>query len=286
MVHQFLTKTIPIRAVTISLDDVRRLYERLLKHLEDEADRQTKDLVKPADQSNEEFERRVADARKKAFRITITIRGADGEELFGDSGGMFSSSNLPSDIVLIYMTNVVAYEGETGRKPPNGFALTLDFSKPPLIDNNNPVSNPTPNGSGISMDGQRDAWVASVSDAVMGVLRRRNNGRLFLHAAFVYDIGLMLLGLPLGLYVCWRLSGAVGYHLGAVNPFLAAVAYVYLVLLAMWLYRAMFGYTKWAFPTVELREAESKSSKHRRFWYAIVTGILSGAAIEIWKTVA
>jgi hypothetical protein len=140
MAYQFTTKQIPLRAMTIGLDDVKRIFERLSKHVEEEAERQTNELIRPPDQSEEDFARQVAVARRNAFRITVTISGTDGEELFGDNRALFDSPNLPDEIRSIYMTNMAAYQGQTGRKPANGFALTLDFQKPPLVDNNNPVS--------------------------------------------------------------------------------------------------------------------------------------------------
>lgn len=150
------------------------------------------------------------------------------------------------------------------------------------MDNNNPVSNPTANNSRFVVEGDRDAWTASISEAVMGILDKRRNGRGLLHSAFVYDFGLMLLGLPLGLYICWRLSGPIGKYLGSANSFLATVAYLYLMMLGLWLYRLMFGYTKWAFPPVEL-DMENQSSRHRAVWYAIMLGTLSGVIVELWK---
>ena len=283
MAYKYINKRVPLGAITISLADVKRIFERLSKHLEEEADRQIRELVRPPDQSEEEFAKQVAHVRKGAFRITITISGSDGQDLFGDSLELFDSPNLPEDIASIYMTNTVSYKGQTGREPPNRFSMVLDFSKPNLVDNNNPVSNPTPNNSNIAVDGDRDSWVAAISEASMGVLAKRKNGRNRLHAAFVYDIGLMLLALPFGLYLCWRSSGLVEAQLGKFSPFLSAVAYVYLMMIGLWLYRIMFGYTKWAFPTVELSDAQNLSKRHRAVWYVIMTGVISGAIIELWK---
>lgn len=283
MAEKFVTKRISIRGVTVSLADVRKIFERLSAHLEEEADRQTKALIKPPDQTQDEFDQHVALARSNAFRITVTVTGSDGQDVFGDTLEVFESPNLPDEIFSIYMTNVVAYEGQTRRRPPNGFSLLLDFSTPPLIDNNNPVSSPTPNNSNVTIEGGRDAWVASITDATMGVLSKRKNGRGFLHAAFVYDLGLMLFGLPLGLYICWRLSSMIQTTFGGAHSFLSAAAYVYLIFAGLWLYRGLFGYTKWAFPSVELSDFESRSKRHRGFWYLILMGLLSAAIIELWK---
>jgi hypothetical protein len=285
MSHQFTKKLIPLRSIAVDMDDLRRIFERLSHQLNEEADRQTKNLTRPEDETEIEFAERIANARKNAFRITVTISGNDGDELFGDTVELFSSPNLPDAIRSIYMTNVVAYKGQTGSNPPNGFSLTFDFQKPPLIDNNNPVSNPTANGSNLIVDGDRDSWVASVSEAVMGVLSKRKNKRTFLHAAFVYDAGMMILGLPLGLYLCWQMSNIIDVNLGKHSVFLTSVAYVYIVLMGIWTYRILFGYTKWAFPVVEMKENEARSVRHRYIWSTIVFGVLGNAVYEFSKAI-
>lgn len=162
--------------------------------------------------------------------------------------------------------------------------MTLDFRKQPLVDTNNPVSSPTPNDSHLFIEGDRDAWVAAISEAVMGVLSKRTNGRKLLHLAFVYDIGFMAVGLPLGLYLCWRLSETIDANLAAHSSFISSVAYVYLIVLGIWIYRILFGYSKWAFPTIELREGESRSRKHRYIWGAIVVGMIGNGIYDVIKS--
>jgi hypothetical protein len=120
----------------------------------------------------------------------------------------------------------------------------------------------------------------------MGILVKRRNGRHFLHAAFVYDFGLMAVGLPLGLWLCWRLSGLIDISLGRHSGFLSSIAYVYLVLMGIWIYRILFGYSKWAFPTFELRESGGRSRHHRYIWGTIVLGVLGNAVYDISKAAA
>jgi hypothetical protein len=48
-----------------------------------------------------------------------------------------------------------------------------------------------------------------------------------------------------------------------------------------WAYCIFFGYTKWAFPTVELEESRDVAKRHRAFWYVISVSILGAALKEI-----
>jgi hypothetical protein len=90
----------------------------------------------------------------------------------------------------------------------------------------------------------------------------------------------MALCIPLGLYTCWKLSNVVAQYFGGVHSFLSAAAYVYIFLISMWAYRALFGYAKWAFPTVELTDNPDSSRTHRGVFAAILVSI---AAIAIWE---
>ena len=211
----------------------------------------------------------------------MTIKGKDGQTLFGYGTDPFDSPNIPEPIASIFISNDAAFQTVTGRRPANSFALTLDFSTPALIDDSSPVSSPTPNFSQLTIEGDRDSWVASIQEAVVGVLGRKSNRRGFIHAPFVYDIGLVLIGLPAALYTCWRLAGIVENNLGVYSPFFSVTAYIYVVILTLYIYRILFGYTRWSFPTVELTDGESQAKTHRRFWIAIVIGLVVSAVYDL-----
>ena len=277
---QITKKIIPLRGLNVSIDDVRRIVDRLSPHVDDEGRREIDRLLENGPDTHERRELLEVE-REQAFRITVTIFGRDGESLFGYGTELFDSPNIPEPIESIYISNSAAYQTVARREPLNNFTLTLDFSTPPLVDNNNPVSSPTQNFSNFTVEGDRDAWVASIHQAVMDILEKRSNGRRFMHAAFVYDIGLLIFGLPAAIYLCWRLSKFVEASLGVISPFISAVTYIYIVFLVLNVYRVLFGYTKWAFPPVELTNNQSRSKLHRKFWYAILVSLTAGAMYNL-----
>ena len=280
MVVQVTKKMIPLRGISMNIQDMRRIVELLLPHVEEEGHREVARLLNRGP-NNQEHSEQLNLERERAFQISVTIYGRDGESLFGYGTDPFDSPNIPTPIESIFITNNTAYQTVTDRNPLNNFSLNLDFSTPPLVDNNNPVSNPTPNFSNLTVEGDRDAWVASIYQAVMGVLSKKSNGRSFMHAAFVYDIALGILGLPVAIYLCWRISGFVQAYLGVLNPFIAAAAYIYVFFLVLNLYRVLFGYTKWAFPTVELTDNENRSKTHRKVLGAILLSLIGSAIYDL-----
>ncbi len=270
---QLIQKTFPLRNISISIDDIRRMVELLLPLVKEEGQRMVGQVLQNRLDNQVNVEQLEAE-RERAFRITITIEGKSGENLFGYGAEPFDSPNIPEPIKSIYISNVTAFQNTTGNKPINNFTLHLDFSMPPLIDSTNLLSNPTSNLSHFIVDGERGSWVASVQQTVMDVLNKKANNRGFLHSAFIYDIGLVFLGLPAAIYFCWRLSGFVETNFGSLNSFIASAVYIYIVFFVLSIYRVLFGYTRWAFPTLELTDNNNRPKTHRKFWYWIMVGLL------------
>ena len=280
MALQVTKKTTPLRGLSITVDDVRRIVEKLQRQVEEERKREVARLLE--NEPNDQAHREQIEANcLQAFQINVTIYGTDGESLSGYGTELFDSPDIAEPIDSIYISNSAAFQSVTGHDPLNKFTLNLDFSTPPLVDNNNPVSNPTPNFSNLTVEGDQDAWIASIREAVIGILDKKSNRRSFMHGAFVYDIGLVLLGFPAAIYMCWRCSDFVEVKLGVLSPFISTAAYIYIVFFVLSVYRVLFGYTKWAFPTVELTDNKSGSKTHRKFWVGIVLSLLASAIYDL-----
>lgn len=270
----FPRNAVPIRSTRLALSDITKIYERLAKSVGEQAEVEISKLVKPPAQSEEDFARYKADARGNAFNVTVTVFGREGSSLFGDDVKVFQSPLLPRKIDRIYATNITAYRAFANVSPINFFELMLDFSKPPLIDTQNFVSSPTPNVSNLTVQGDRDGWVASVTESVLGVTREGKTRRGWLHRGFVYDLGLYSIGVPAAIYACWSLADFINAKLEGVHSFVVGTAYIYVVLAVLVGYRALFGYSKWVFPTMELTSNEDSAVRHRAFLFTIVTGLV------------
>jgi hypothetical protein len=260
-----ILKNVTLSSVVLSISDVQQMFDRLLIQVRDQADLEIAALLKPENESEEDFLKRKAEIKSNVFRVTVNVNG-EKSSIFGDEVSIFTSANRPVKIISIYMTNITAYQGAVKQKPINNFELLIDFSKPPLLDAERLVSSPTPNNSHLNIEGERDAWVAAVSDAVLGVTENRRTKRSLIHKGFSYDTGLLILGVPLALYFCWKASGVISEIFSNTNEFVVSACYVYIFLVCVWMYRILFGYTKRAFPTVELSENKDASGTHRVVW--------------------
>lgn len=271
---QLHSKQTPIKSISISMANVKKVFQLLSAQVAKQANIELQELKKGESQSDEDFREYKKNARNSAFQVLITITGKNGSSMLGNSEELFDSPNLPETITSIFMSNIGAYQNFTKQAPVNNFALTLDFSKPIAMDSSNPVSSPTPNNSGLNIEGDSDDWIATISSAVFGVLEEKKNSRSWLHRSFVYDFGLFLLGIPLGIYTGWKSSPIVEKMLGSMGNFATGAAYVYMLFMVLWSYRIIFGYTKWIFPSVELKESSKNIMLHRSILGAIFLGVI------------
>ncbi len=240
-------------------------------------------LTQPADKSAEQWNAEKQRLLSDAFSILVTVAGSGGERLHGSAPEVFDSPNMPARIESVYLSNIVPFERQAGVQPDERFSLLFDFSKPPLLDSQNFVSSRTPNNSHIEAIGTTDTWVGSIIEAVTSVTSQRRMARLGLHKGFSYDVGLFALWLPLNIYICYRMSPLLSDVIGRASPLLGTISYAYAFLALAFLFRILYGYTKWAFPTVELEENKKRTAAHRNFWYVLALGLLATAVWEIGK---
>lgn len=281
-----LAKTIPIGGVKIALKDVAAIFERLSLQVQEQAEIDTSQLVKVATQSQEDFENEIKGLRREVYKVTAFITGRDGSSLTAESSAVFAdTANLPDKIASILVSNTPAFQRRLGTQPANSFALNFDFNIPPLFEFSTALSAPTSNNTNLQVQGNRASWVAGVQAAVQSITSERRTQRTWLHRAFIYDAGLMLIGVPVALYTCWKLSPLIDKHVAPMGAFATAFVYLYASVLIIWVYRGFFGYAKWAFPYVELTDNADRSGKHRATLGAVVLALAANVVWEVLKLI-
>jgi hypothetical protein len=88
-------KVIPLQSLRLSLADIKKIYGRLNGYVEEQATIEISALAKPTDKTDEQFEAQKKDIRERAFKVTVTIRGREGDELYGEDVAIFDSPNRP-----------------------------------------------------------------------------------------------------------------------------------------------------------------------------------------------
>lgn len=265
-----IVRKAPLDAFCLTFVDIKQLYSRLEERAFEALELEAKLVSVSHPQENIEG---VKETLRNHFVISVVINGADGQTVVDSSRNVFESNNIPEDVKSVYFTSLSAFETKFKHKPSHHFVVNLDFAKPPLIDFINHSALPTPNNSYIEIFGESENWVSGVFDTVQGKVQAKSNQRGFLHRPLVYDVLLWFLGLPISLYILSRLETIIAAYVH--GSFVRIALMVYCVVFTLLMFRLLFSYTKWAFPKVELIKENSKTSMHRRWWFAIITGVLA-----------
>src|SRR5260370_5551947 len=190
--------------------------------------------------------------------------------------------NIPESLVTLYYTTIAGPNaiGIPEQQQQSRATLLLDFSRPTLLDFSKLPTLPTPNASSLMIFSSSEPWFTALNTRLMEVLNQRRTGLNWLHKPGVYDLFLIIAGLPLALWIDYRLSA---FPIMQGLPVVVAGAfYVYAFILGLFIFRVLFSYSRWVFPKIELQSESSAPVRHRATWFAIIIAVLGGV---IWDAI-
>jgi hypothetical protein len=283
---QWYEDDIPIRGCQLSLPQTKAAYRELTTLVKREGERIVASLVKPDDISEEDFKKRNEFLRDDAFRITVSIVGFDGQTAYGESEEIFDSKNLPIPVKAIFFTNSNSFKRHAdGREPPNQFSLWVRFDKPPLFDTNPLVSEPTQNYSQVLIKADDVGFYRAVQNIISKKFISNKKWYSFIHEKFAYDIGLWFIALPYALYWITVYSDYL-FPSDGKNASFRIAFYIYGLGMSLIMYRALFGYIKWAFPVNVLDENNDRATRHRITLGAILSSLIVSGVKSALHTIA
>jgi hypothetical protein len=261
----FFEKQARIRACAVNLDVLRRIHSILRSAGEEAAllhERKQYAAIRggPAELA-------------RLYRVTLMLRGAQGEVTATDDPAVIESDLLPFPLQSVDFEIGFNYRAATGNQAFNRATVRFDFSRPPAIDISTSTSEPTPNTSTISVFGSDTLWVAGVFERVNAVIQQSAVTSFWLHRAHAYDVALLSLGLPLafvlGMSIAGRAPGMPG-----VNTTVTQIAVAFLAgILSLLGFRIAFGLTRWLLPYIEY--VPSPAPVHRRVRLFLATAIFA-----------
>ena len=271
-----------VRGCVLSLDDVKQLYLELSRINLEFGDRVIATLNPDPNLNPEQWEEHKQFLRNNAFCLTVSVRGQRDQQLYGENETIFSNENLPFPVKDIYFNNVTAWQrNASGSAPPNRIEVTIDFSKPALLDPAPLPSEPTPNNTSVLIKADDMTFFRAVRQVVNDKLLGKRKLYKYIHASFAYDFGLWLLVLPAALIL-------TTYYMDQWFPTDGKFAtyrwafFIYAVGVALIFYRFLISYTKWAFPVTILKENKDTAWIHRCVIATIFTGLFWKAIDIVW----
>lgn len=114
---------VAIKACTLAKADLKSIFHILDEKNREAAELQVTKLVNNPGQSAEEFSALCSKVRA-SYKITVTISGSDGEEIFGNDASMFDKPNIPDKIIRAFYSNVTTFQQTFNVFPLNTINLS------------------------------------------------------------------------------------------------------------------------------------------------------------------
>lgn len=211
-----------------------------------------------------------------AHAITITAHGMNGEKLLTIDPAVLTQESLPRPLQFIRIELGLHHKIIlNGAEAPNRAAVALDFSKPRALDLTNAPGTPTPNNSSISVYGTGSIWVSGVYQRLLATVEQGRTRVRLLHSAYVYDVLLLMFGLPFILTFAAVVSHRVAVVFSFGPEVYTVATFILMLAVAIMVFRLAFSFARWLLPYVEFAPQKQPLERRIRAFFAVVTlGIL------------
>ena len=274
----------PIAACVFSKDDLKNLCEVLQEWSFKASDEEIKHYS-PLNRTPEQFSADIT-ALKSGFELKVTVQGIDDERIYGTISDVFNSPRFPDQVKTLYINSESDLRNLYNWFPRNRFELLLDFTKPELFNLSLLSSRATPNASNINVSGLDSTWVSGVYGEIANFIEKNRTRRGFFHRHSIYDLFLLLIGLPFAFWMAYKLSGPINSIFGGFSVFVQNGAYVCLFFLMLHLFKILFDYARWIFPIVDYKSSADNAGKHRYILGGLIIAIFGNFLYDLFKFAA
>jgi len=261
-------------------EDLRRLLNILQERLNASAELEVRNFQQ-LNQTDKQFETNKGLIRSGS-KVLLTLTGKSGLELYGSINEVFDSPNFPDSVKSIYINSAIYLKSVYNYTVRNSFEMFLDFSRPGIFDFTLMPSDRTPNGSNVKVQGSDATWVNGLFHEIQEFIRDHKAPATWIHRHSIYDMLLWFFGYPFAFWACFKVSPSLP-TINGVGPFLKAALFVYLFLITLTGFRALFHYARWVFPVVEYRHPKGTSLRHRIILGALAFALTASVLYDIIK---
>jgi len=270
-----------IRSLSLDRTELRRLLDIMQERSLAAGEIEAANFQK-RDQTDEIFAANLKTIRQ-GFSLWLTVTGVDGVNLTGSIETVFSSPNFPEEVASVFFDTSDPLRSVHNYNPRNKCILFLDFTRPEVFNFTLLPSQETPNTSNVSVQGSDATWVHGVYHELENFLSVYPSTSRILHRHTTYDLLVWTLGLPLGFWLCFRVSPLIS-KVNA-SPFLSAALYVYSFFACLIILRILFHYARWIWPLVEFRGPRNKAIRHKVLWSALALSLIGSAVYDLIKAI-
>lgn len=270
----------PIDSLAIDKDDLQKFLQLLQERANSACEIECNHIESFVPVEN--LEKSKEDLRSSSA-LKLTVRGFDGEELFGSIEEVFSSVSFPEQVQSLYVNSELIYKSRFNYVPRNRFDVFLDFSKPKVLDFSFAPSEKTPNNSSFCVEGYDNTWVNGVYSEINSFFSKRSSKLSGIHKNSIYDLIVWILGIPIGFWVCYKLRFQIADLFS--SHFMESALFVYVFFLSLFFLRILFHYFRWMYPKLRYKSKKDLSLVHQGFFYLITTGLIVAFLYDVLSLV-
>ena len=245
-----VTRQFPVPSCLLGVNDLDRLFKILQAKASEAADVQVAGLRVQPGQTVEQFNEAQSTLRS-LLNLVVRVQGSNGEWTAANTNEPLREESLPISIASIQYDSSFLFRGRFNNTyPQNSFMVTLDFTRTDVLDLTNTVVASTLNQSAVVVSGANVTWVNAVTQELRAFFQERATKRGLLYSRYTYDVLVLLIGIPVSFNVVYHFDRFLRPVLKLPDALFVAL-YVYLVLVALLVFRLLFNYAKWILPKVE-----------------------------------
>lgn len=272
------TKQTPVKSCAVDQDTLKRLFRDMTAGAQDAT---RLELASTPAQSEQSAEQITFQQLRPLYAVTITAQGESGQTVSAiDSADFLSTEVLPKPLQKITFDLGFHYRFQRQFDAPNRAIVTLDFSKPPLFDLTSPSGVPTPNESNISVLGRDSVWVAGIFEKLTSTLLQGRVKTGWLHHRHIYDVLLLIVGIPASL----ALSAALTMKVFSAHNWYALAFFLFVLFASITLFRLTFSFARWLLPYIEFSTVNQPVHRQIRVVLAAIAigSLPAGIARFLW----
>lgn len=282
-IYKSETRASSIPPCNLDISYLKKLFRILYDANEEAKEYAVKEIKRensPSDEKYAEFK----DLVQSAYKLMISVSGANGEFFASYDDTIFDEINLPDRITHVVFGNLTYFKSQLNMEPAYKIEVTLDFSKPSIFDLSIKPSDQTPNISYTNITGLNPTWVKGTYENIISSLRDRKREIDWLHQKNIYDLFVWLGIIPLTFYYLHKFNSTISSLFDGMTQVLLVGIYLYSFIMILLVFMTFFKYARWLFPYLEIRSNIVKGAiVHRFVFFSIFLGVLSSIAYDLIK---
>lgn len=275
-----------IRSLKFDKADLRKLSNQLQAASNKAAQFEVDKLSQNSFKDDDSFELAKGQIREAAI-LSITVKGVDDQEIFGDIETVFDTVEFPGNLTMFLVDSSLKFNSRYNFRPRNRFSIYLSCERSRIFNLSFSPTLSTFNESNFEVNGEDDIWVSGVSAKIEKFLSNKKTKYATIHAEGTYDLLLYMLAFPFAFYICNKASSLIDTAFS--NSIASGALYVYVFALTLFCFRILFQYLRWLNPIVEFRTRKSTQIFHKSIISFILISILLPVTIDLlpplWNTV-